>query len=80
MNCILFVPFCILLSTASILAQNQPNIVFLLADDLGYMDVGFNNPDTFYETPNLDGLAKSGMVLQTSMQPLRCALRLGRVF
>jgi arylsulfatase A-like enzyme len=38
-----------------------PNIVFLLADDLGYMDIGANNPKTFYETPNIDGLAKKGV-------------------
>jgi arylsulfatase A-like enzyme len=38
-----------------------PNIVFILADDLGYMDVGCNNPDTFYETPHIDKLARSGM-------------------
>ena len=37
------------------------NVVFILADDLGYMDVGFNNPHTFYETPALDGLAKESM-------------------
>jgi arylsulfatase A-like enzyme len=39
----------------------QPNIVFFLADDLGYMDVGANNPNSFYETPNIDRLARSGM-------------------
>lgn len=39
-----------------------PNFVFFLADDLGYMDVGFNNPATFYETPNLDRLASEGMI------------------
>ena len=38
-----------------------PNIVFILADDLGYMDIGANNPKTFYETPNIDALAKQGM-------------------
>jgi arylsulfatase A-like enzyme len=38
-----------------------PNIVFILADDLGYMDIGANNPKTFYETPNIDGLARKGM-------------------
>lgn len=43
-------------------AQDKMNFVFLLADDLGYNDVGFNNRDSFYETPNLDGLAASGMV------------------
>ncbi len=40
----------------------QPNFVFFLVDDLGYMDVGFNNPKTFYETPNLDQLAAEGVV------------------
>ncbi|MES2694812.1 MAG: sulfatase, partial [Verrucomicrobiota bacterium] len=39
----------------------RPNIVFILADDMGYMDIGANNPKTFYETPNIDGLARSGM-------------------
>ncbi len=37
------------------------NVVFIMADDLGYMDVGFNNPHTFYETPNLDALAKQSL-------------------
>jgi arylsulfatase A-like enzyme len=35
-----------------------PNVIFIMADDLGYMDVGFNNPNTFYDTPSLNGLAK----------------------
>ena len=43
-------------------AQDKLNFVFFLADDLGYNDVGFNNRKTFYETPNLDALAASGMV------------------
>lgn len=50
------------LVTAFSPAQEKLNFVFILADDLGYMDVGFNNPKTFYETPNLDSLAASGMV------------------
>lgn len=37
------------------------NVVFILADDLGYMDVGAFNPDTFYDTPNLNSFAASGM-------------------
>lgn len=41
---------------------DRPNFLFILADDLGYMDVGFNNPNTFYETPNLDRLASGAMV------------------
>lgn len=42
-------------------AAAPPNIVFILADDLGYMDIGANNPKTFYETPNIDALARRGM-------------------
>jgi len=46
---------------APLRAAERPSIVFFLADDLGYMDVGANNPGTFYETPNVDRLAASGM-------------------
>jgi arylsulfatase A-like enzyme len=35
----------------------RPNFLFILVDDLGWMDVGFNNPQCFYETPNLNRLA-----------------------
>ena len=37
------------------------NFVVFLVDDLGYMDVGANNPNCFYDTPHIDGLALSGM-------------------
>jgi len=35
--------------------------VLILVDDLGYMDIGAYNPESFYETPNIDKLAASGM-------------------
>lgn len=38
-----------------------PNVVVIVADDLGFMDVRPNNPATFYDTPNLDRLARAGM-------------------
>lgn len=38
----------------------KPNVVFILADDLGWADLGCYG-STFYETPNLDRLAKEGM-------------------
>ncbi len=37
------------------------NVIFFLSDDLGVMDIGANNPQTFYATPNIDALAKQGM-------------------
>src|ERR1043165_7180041 len=42
-------------------APARPNIVFILADDLGYMDIGAYNPKAFYETPHIDALAARGM-------------------
>ncbi|MCP4849712.1 MAG: sulfatase-like hydrolase/transferase, partial [Verrucomicrobiaceae bacterium] len=42
-------------------SQARPNIVFFLVDDLGYMDIGAYNPETFYETPNVDQLAAGGV-------------------
>jgi arylsulfatase A-like enzyme len=35
--------------------------VFFLIDDLGVNDIGANNPNTFYETPNVDKLAAEGV-------------------
>lgn len=40
--------------------SDKPNIVFILADDLGVMDVGAYNGLCFYDTPNLDALAARG--------------------
>lgn len=60
-----------------------PNIVFILADDLGFADIGaFGRED--YETPNLDRLAASGVALTRSYSnscvcsPTRMALMTGR--
>jgi len=39
----------------------RPNFVFILVDDLGFMDISPDNPDCFYETPNLDRLASQGL-------------------
>lgn len=39
----------------------RPNIVLIVADDLGWKDVAYQGSD-FHETPNIDGLAKQGMV------------------
>ncbi|MEM7477816.1 MAG: sulfatase-like hydrolase/transferase, partial [Planctomycetota bacterium] len=50
------------LAPANVTEESRPpNIVVLLVDDLGYMDIGPNNPNCFYDTPNVDRLAASGM-------------------
>lgn len=50
----------------SMVASGQPpNIVLILADDLGWNDVGFNGAE-FYETPNLDRMAREGLVFSNA--------------
>ncbi len=41
--------------------SQAPNIVFILADDLGIGDLGCYNPDSKIPTPNMDRLAREGM-------------------
>ncbi len=47
-------------ATSAAKAQVRPNFVFILADDLGWADLGCYG-STFYETPHLDRLAAKGM-------------------
>ena len=48
-----------------LLAENslakQPNVVFILADDLGWADTTLYGHTKFYKTPNIERLAKRGM-------------------
>jgi len=37
--------------------KRLPNIIYILADDMGYGDMGCNNPESKVTTPNLDRLA-----------------------
>ena len=69
------------LAAGSLEAAEHPNIVYILADDLGWNDVGFHGGAI--RTPNLDRLAASGAVLNALYaQPFstqtRAALLTGR--
>ncbi|HUR57647.1 MAG TPA: sulfatase [Opitutaceae bacterium] len=64
------------------LAAAKPNIVFIMADDLGYTDVGAFG-SKYYETPNIDRLAQQGTRLTNyhqcqNCQPTRAALMTGQ--
>lgn len=69
-------PFC---ETA--LAAPPPNVIFILADDQGWNDIGYHNPEL--RTPHLDQLAREGVELdahyvQPQCTPTRVALMTGR--
>ena len=62
-------------------ANTKPNIVYIVADDLGWKDVGFHGSDI--RTPNIDSLAATGARLeqfyaQPMCTPTRAALMTGR--
>lgn len=77
---VLYVPY-VLHTVHSAGGSKLPNILFLLADDFGWYDVGYHNPKI--QTPNIDKLAKSGVILdsyyvQPICTPTRGALMTGR--
>ena len=73
-----------LLAAPAFAAAKSPNVVVFLADDLGWRDLGYSG-STFYESPNIDALAKRGMVFNNAYaacpvcSPTRAALTDGAV-
>ncbi|WP_202964421.1 arylsulfatase [Algibacter lectus] len=63
-------------------SQTKPNIIYILADDMGYGDVGVYG-QTKIKTPNIDKMANEGIKFtnhysgQTVCSPSRCALMTG---
>ena len=72
------------LSTTALAAPKpRPNVLFILADDLGYGDLScYGRPD--YQTPVLDGFARQGLKFMSAYAaapvctPTRCAFHTGR--
>src|SRR6188768_4481311 len=78
-----FLGFLLLVGLPSLKAADRPNVVLLLADDLGYGDLAcYGCPDI--KTPNLDALAKQGTRFThfysngPECSPTRTALMTGR--
>lgn len=75
----------ILSSPAAVSAADakKPNVIFILADDLGYSDVACNG-SKYYETPNIDRMAAEGArftdgyTCGPNCQPTRAALNSGQ--
>jgi arylsulfatase A-like enzyme len=63
--------------------QQLPNFLVIIVDDLGFMDIAANNPNTFYQTPNINQLAKESTNFSNSYaanpvcSPSRVALMTG---
>ncbi|MHC4786272.1 MAG: sulfatase family protein [Planctomycetota bacterium] len=49
--------------------DRHPNIIFILADDMGYGDVGALNPGSSLPTPHLDRLASEGVTFTDAHSP-----------
>lgn len=76
--------FVLLFCAHSLFAESkQPNIIFILVDDLGWKDIGCYGND-FVETPAIDKLAQEGLKFTNSYaagavcSPTRCAIQSGQ--
>ena len=49
-------------TSASKTAADRPNIIFIMADDMGYGDLGCYNKESKIPTPNMDKLAAEGVL------------------
>ncbi len=81
MNTLKILVTMLFLSTAFVHASEKPNVVVIVADDLGWADVGFHGGEI--ETPSLDRIASEGAQFQRFYttpicSPTRAALMTGR--
>jgi arylsulfatase len=61
---------CVLGTPDAVIAAPRPNILFILADDMGYSDAGCYGSDI--QTPNIDRLAKNGLRFTQFYNTARC--------
>ena len=79
----LWLPLALLLAAGPLFAADRPNILILIADDLGYADIGANGC-TDFRTPGIDSIAQNGVrftqgyVSAPVCSPSRAGLMTGR--
>lgn len=61
---------CGMISTGTAIAQKRPNVIVIMADDLGFADLGCYGSEI--PTPHLDALAKNGVRLTNFYNTARC--------
>ena len=81
-NVLLFCFVSLFLLSAAAEDAHPPNIVYIMADDLGFGGVGYNGQQV-YNTPQIDHLSREGMILNQFYSgspvcaPTRCTLMTG---
>ena len=80
---ILLVSLLCAVGTSAAHAEEQPNVIYIMADELGYYETGFMGSQTI-ETPNLDRMASEGMRFNNLLAgssvcaPTRCCFLTGK--
>ena len=83
MRCFASLVFSVTLLVLSAHAQDRPNVVLILVDDMGLHDLSVEG-STFYRSPNIDALAKGGMRFTQGYatcrvcSPSRASIQLGK--
>lgn len=67
---LLFLPHFLVFVSLSLFAEKPPNIILVLADDMGYSDAGCFGGDI--QTPNIDSLAENGLRFSQMYSTGRC--------
>src|SRR5271156_5624751 len=83
---LIFIVLFILVAGGIEAQQHKPNVVIILADDMGFGDVSFLNPQARTHTPNIDAMAQKSLVFTDAhtagavCTPSRYALITGRYY
>lgn len=55
--------------------NKKPNVIYILADDMGYGDISAFNENCPFTTPNFDAMCENGLRFTVPMRPPLCVRR-----